>query len=265
MADRDDPREVWITGVGVISAIGIGLPAFRAGLRANASPVKRIDRFDPAQFRSKVAAQVDDFDPADHMDARRSAASTGSRSSASRPAGWRWPTPGSCRAWTGRPTASGSGSTSGRRWAASPSPRASTRSTWRAACDRSPPPSRSRSSAGPRRPTSASPSTSAGRSCPPPTRARPARSRSARRWARSGPARSTRRSPAASSARCPRSRSAPSTSSGPSGAATTTTRRTRRGRWTPSATGSSWARAPGCWCWRPPRSPAGAAPGPTAG
>ncbi len=66
----DDRREVWITGVGVISAIGIGLPAFRAGLRANASPVKRIDRFDPAQFRSQVAAQVDDFDPADHMDAR---------------------------------------------------------------------------------------------------------------------------------------------------------------------------------------------------
>ena len=70
MADRDDPREVWITGLGVISAIGIGLPAFRAGLRANASPVKRIDRFDPAQFRSKVAAQVDDFDPAEFMDAR---------------------------------------------------------------------------------------------------------------------------------------------------------------------------------------------------
>ncbi len=67
MADR---RDVWITGVGVISAIGIGLPAFRAGLRANASPVKRIDRFDPSPFRSQVAAQVEDFDPADHMDAR---------------------------------------------------------------------------------------------------------------------------------------------------------------------------------------------------
>jgi 3-oxoacyl-[acyl-carrier-protein] synthase II len=66
----DDRRDAWITGVGVISAIGIGLPAFRAGLRANASPVKRIDRFDPAQFRSQVAAQVDNFDPADHMDAR---------------------------------------------------------------------------------------------------------------------------------------------------------------------------------------------------
>ena len=66
----DGRREVWITGLGVISAIGIGLPAFRAGLRANVSPVKRIDRFDPSPFRSQVAAQVDDFEPADHMDAR---------------------------------------------------------------------------------------------------------------------------------------------------------------------------------------------------
>ncbi len=63
-------RRVVITGIGVISAIGTGLPAFRAGLRAARSPVKRIDRFDPSAFRSQVAAQVDDFEPIDHMDAR---------------------------------------------------------------------------------------------------------------------------------------------------------------------------------------------------
>ena len=34
------------------------------------SPVKRIDRFDPTQFRSQVAAQVDDFEPTDYMDAK---------------------------------------------------------------------------------------------------------------------------------------------------------------------------------------------------
>ena len=130
MADRDDPREVWITGVGVISAIGIGLPAFRAGLRANASPVKRIDRFDPAPVPVEGRRPGRRLRSGSTTWTRgRSAASTGSRSSASRRAAWRWPTPGSCRAWTGRPTASGSGSTSGRRWAASPSPRASTRST----------------------------------------------------------------------------------------------------------------------------------------
>ena len=56
-------RRVWITGIGVICASGIGVDAFRAGLRAGRSPVRRIDRFDPSPFRSQVAAQVDDFDP----------------------------------------------------------------------------------------------------------------------------------------------------------------------------------------------------------
>jgi 3-oxoacyl-[acyl-carrier-protein] synthase II len=59
---------VWVTGVGVISAIGTGRSAFEDGLRAARSPVKRIDRFDPSPFRSQVAAQVDDFEPLDHMD-----------------------------------------------------------------------------------------------------------------------------------------------------------------------------------------------------
>ena len=60
MSDR--PR-VWITGIGVITPVGTGVAAFREGLRAARSPVRRIDRFDPSPFRSQVAAQVDDFDP----------------------------------------------------------------------------------------------------------------------------------------------------------------------------------------------------------
>jgi 3-oxoacyl-[acyl-carrier-protein] synthase II len=67
MTAAGSPRRVWITGLGLITAAGIGLPAFRAGLRAGRSPVQRIDRFDPATFRSQVAAQVNDFEPLDHM------------------------------------------------------------------------------------------------------------------------------------------------------------------------------------------------------
>ncbi len=63
-------RNVWITGIGLVTPIGTGLTAFRAGMRAGCSPVRRIDRFDPAPFRSRVAAQVDDFEPLDHMNAR---------------------------------------------------------------------------------------------------------------------------------------------------------------------------------------------------
>ena len=70
MGREGEPRRVWVTGIGVLTAIGTGLPAFRAGLRAGRSPVKRIDRFDPSPFRSQVAAQVDDFEPLDHMDAK---------------------------------------------------------------------------------------------------------------------------------------------------------------------------------------------------
>ena len=56
-------RRVWITGIGPITAIGTGRDAFRVGLRAGDSPIKRIDRFDPSPFRSQVAAQIDDFEP----------------------------------------------------------------------------------------------------------------------------------------------------------------------------------------------------------
>ncbi len=60
MSDR---RHVWITGIGLVTPIGTGVEAFRAGLREARSPIKRIDRFDASAFRSQVAAQVDDFDP----------------------------------------------------------------------------------------------------------------------------------------------------------------------------------------------------------
>jgi 3-oxoacyl-[acyl-carrier-protein] synthase II len=63
-------HRVWITGIGIVSPIGTGREAFWAGVRAAKSPVRRIDRFDPSPFRSQVAAQVDDFEPLDHMDAK---------------------------------------------------------------------------------------------------------------------------------------------------------------------------------------------------
>lgn len=64
------PRRVWITGAGAVTPIGTGREAFWSGVRAGRSPVRRIDRFDAAPFRSRVAAQIDDFDPLDHMEPR---------------------------------------------------------------------------------------------------------------------------------------------------------------------------------------------------
>jgi 3-oxoacyl-[acyl-carrier-protein] synthase II len=64
---RAEPRRVWITGLGLITAAGSGRQGFEAGLRRGCSPVRAIDRFDASAFRSQVAAQVDDFDPLAHM------------------------------------------------------------------------------------------------------------------------------------------------------------------------------------------------------
>jgi 3-oxoacyl-[acyl-carrier-protein] synthase II len=67
---RSAPRRVWITGLGLVTPVGTGLDAFWAGLRAGKSPIKRVDRFDPSAFRSQVAAQIDDFEPTQYMDAK---------------------------------------------------------------------------------------------------------------------------------------------------------------------------------------------------
>jgi 3-oxoacyl-[acyl-carrier-protein] synthase II len=65
------PRRVVVTGLGAITPIGIGLDAVRAALRAEQSAVTELTRFDPAPFRTHIAAQVNDFVAEDHLDARR--------------------------------------------------------------------------------------------------------------------------------------------------------------------------------------------------
>ncbi|MGI8930379.1 MAG: beta-ketoacyl-[acyl-carrier-protein] synthase family protein [Candidatus Limnocylindria bacterium] len=64
-------RRVVITGIGAITPIGTGADGLWAGVMANRSAVRAIDRFDASDFPSRIAAQVD-FDPADHLDVRRS-------------------------------------------------------------------------------------------------------------------------------------------------------------------------------------------------
>lgn len=56
-------RSVVITGLGPITAAGIGAAGLRAGLRARRSPVRTVTRFDPSPFRSHMAAEVADFEP----------------------------------------------------------------------------------------------------------------------------------------------------------------------------------------------------------
>jgi len=63
-------RRVVITGIGAITPVGHGADGLWDGVIHNRSAVREIDRFDASPFPSRIAAQVD-FDPADHLDAKR--------------------------------------------------------------------------------------------------------------------------------------------------------------------------------------------------
>src|SRR3989441_7352296 len=56
-------RRVVVTGLGVVSPIGIGVDAFWKQLREGVSGVRRITKFDAAGLPSQIAAEVTGFDP----------------------------------------------------------------------------------------------------------------------------------------------------------------------------------------------------------
>lgn len=64
-------RRVVITGIGVISPIGIGHEAMWESLLAGRSGVGRITRFDTERYETKIGAEVKDFDIADYYPDRR--------------------------------------------------------------------------------------------------------------------------------------------------------------------------------------------------
>lgn len=61
-------RRVVITGLGVVSPIGIGHSSFWDAALAGKSGVGRITRFDTTGFATQIAAEVKDFDPGLYMD-----------------------------------------------------------------------------------------------------------------------------------------------------------------------------------------------------
>jgi 3-oxoacyl-[acyl-carrier-protein] synthase II len=63
------PRVV-ITGIGPITAVGTGVDTLWEGLRRQRSPIRRVTRFDPGQWRSQIAAEVSDFEPSRYLETR---------------------------------------------------------------------------------------------------------------------------------------------------------------------------------------------------
>jgi len=65
-------KNAMITGIGVISPNGIGKEEFWDSLRHGRTGVKRITSFDTGQFPTKVAGEIQDFDPSKFLDVKQS-------------------------------------------------------------------------------------------------------------------------------------------------------------------------------------------------
>lgn len=64
-------RRVVVTGVGAITPIGLEKSGLWEGLLRQKSAVSSITRFDPSIFRSRNAAEINDYVPTDHLDQKR--------------------------------------------------------------------------------------------------------------------------------------------------------------------------------------------------
>jgi len=60
-------RRVVVTGMVVVSPIGVGLKEFEEGLFAGKNGVGRITHFDPSLYRSQMAGEVNNLDFKDYL------------------------------------------------------------------------------------------------------------------------------------------------------------------------------------------------------
>ncbi len=61
-------RRVVVTGIGLVSALGVGTEATWEGLCAGRSGVGPITKFDATAFAARIAAEVKGFDPLQYVD-----------------------------------------------------------------------------------------------------------------------------------------------------------------------------------------------------
>ena len=61
-------RRVVVTGIGLVTPLGIGVEKTWQSLCGGKSGIGRITRFDPSELPSQIAAEVKDFDPADFIE-----------------------------------------------------------------------------------------------------------------------------------------------------------------------------------------------------
>jgi 3-oxoacyl-[acyl-carrier-protein] synthase II len=64
-------RRCVVTGLGLITPIGVGRESDWAGVREGRRGVRGLTRFDASALRTRIAGEVPDFDPADHLAGKR--------------------------------------------------------------------------------------------------------------------------------------------------------------------------------------------------
>lgn len=61
-------RRVVVTGLGAVTPIGIGVDNFWNSIKEGKVGISTINKFDPTDYKAKVAGQIDDFDAKEYMD-----------------------------------------------------------------------------------------------------------------------------------------------------------------------------------------------------
>jgi 3-oxoacyl-[acyl-carrier-protein] synthase II len=62
------PRRVVVTGVGLLSAVGIGTEESWAAIRAGSNGISRIEQFDASLFNCRIAGEIKTFDPQKYIE-----------------------------------------------------------------------------------------------------------------------------------------------------------------------------------------------------
>jgi len=64
-------RRVVVTGLGVVSSVGIGKDEFWSSIIHGKSGISKVDSFDTNEFRCHYAGEIKNFDPQDFIPRRK--------------------------------------------------------------------------------------------------------------------------------------------------------------------------------------------------
>ncbi|HHY63646.1 MAG TPA: beta-ketoacyl-[acyl-carrier-protein] synthase II, partial [Clostridiaceae bacterium] len=61
-------KRVVVTGLGVVHSLGTDIETFWNAIKEGKNGIKTVTKFDTSDYQTKVAAQIDNFDPTQRID-----------------------------------------------------------------------------------------------------------------------------------------------------------------------------------------------------